>query len=225
MVGSCWVCHWKKTFWVGGCDGIGGLAYLLFCAAYWSRQPRVFRRLSRSCLSRPYCIKRLHVRVTISSIYQGISVHFHFNPLPEQCLEDVISTLSVRLFTNWTCICISYNYLNTKQCIQIYFVLAEINSLWPGMKKLSPDLFKMLCIASLSSPLPIPSSNQSHTHFTYSSSKVNKPLLEPIYVVIGVIRTQWVTIQYVWICISHMEPLLLKSFYWHRLVTPASGHL
>ena len=23
-----------------GCDGIGGLAYLLFCAAYWSRQPR-----------------------------------------------------------------------------------------------------------------------------------------------------------------------------------------
>ena len=50
MVGSFWVCHWKKTFWVGGCDGIGGLAYLLFCAAYWSRQPRVFRRLSRSCL-------------------------------------------------------------------------------------------------------------------------------------------------------------------------------
>ena len=49
MVGSYWVCHWKKTFWVGGCDGIGGLAYLLFCAAYWSRQPRVFRRLSRSC--------------------------------------------------------------------------------------------------------------------------------------------------------------------------------
>ena len=95
MVGSCWVCHWKKTFWVGGCDGIGGLAYLLFCAAYWSRQPRVFRRLSRSCLSRPYCIKRLHVRVTISSIYQGISVHFHCNPLPEQCLEDVISKLSV----------------------------------------------------------------------------------------------------------------------------------
>ena len=30
-------------------DGIGGLAYLLFCAAYWSRQPRVFRHLSRSC--------------------------------------------------------------------------------------------------------------------------------------------------------------------------------
>ena len=26
-----------------------GLAYLLFCAAYWSWQPRVFRRLSRSC--------------------------------------------------------------------------------------------------------------------------------------------------------------------------------
>ena len=49
MVGSYWVCHWKKTFWVVGCDGIGGLAYLLFCAAYWSRQPRVFRRLSRSC--------------------------------------------------------------------------------------------------------------------------------------------------------------------------------
>ena len=49
MVGSYWVCHWKKTFWVGGCDVIGGLAYLLFCAAYWSRQPRVFRRLSRSC--------------------------------------------------------------------------------------------------------------------------------------------------------------------------------
>ena len=49
MVGSYWVCHWKKTFWVGGCDGIGGLAYLLFCAAYWSRQPRVFRPLSRSC--------------------------------------------------------------------------------------------------------------------------------------------------------------------------------
>ena len=49
MVGSYWVCHWKKTFWVGGCDGIGGLAYLLFCAAYWSRQPRVFRHLSRSC--------------------------------------------------------------------------------------------------------------------------------------------------------------------------------
>ena len=51
MVGSYWVCHWKKTFWVGGCDGIGGLAYLLFCAAYWSRLPRVFRRLSRSCLN------------------------------------------------------------------------------------------------------------------------------------------------------------------------------
>ena len=50
MVGSNWVCHWEKTFWVGGCDGIGGLAYLLFCAAYWSRQPRVFRRLSRSCI-------------------------------------------------------------------------------------------------------------------------------------------------------------------------------
>ena len=49
MVGSYWVCHWKKTFWVGGCDGIGGLAYLLFCAAYWSRQPRVFRHLSRYC--------------------------------------------------------------------------------------------------------------------------------------------------------------------------------
>ena len=49
MVGSYWVCHWKKTFWDGGCDGIWGLAYLLFCAAYWSRQPRVFRRLSRSC--------------------------------------------------------------------------------------------------------------------------------------------------------------------------------
>ena len=32
-----------------GCDGIVGLAYLLFCAAYWSRQPRVFRHLSRSC--------------------------------------------------------------------------------------------------------------------------------------------------------------------------------
>ena len=47
--GSYWVCHWKKTFRVVGCDGIGGLAYLLFCAAYWSRQPRVFRRLSRSC--------------------------------------------------------------------------------------------------------------------------------------------------------------------------------
>ena len=28
---------------------MGVLAYLLFCAAYWSRQPRVFRRLSRSC--------------------------------------------------------------------------------------------------------------------------------------------------------------------------------
>ena len=49
MVGSYWVCHWKKTFWVGGCDGIGGRAYLLCCAAYWSGQPRVFRRLSRSC--------------------------------------------------------------------------------------------------------------------------------------------------------------------------------
>ena len=49
MVGSYWVCHWKKTLWVGGCDGIRGLAYLLFCAAYWSRQPRVFWRLSRSC--------------------------------------------------------------------------------------------------------------------------------------------------------------------------------
>ena len=49
MVVSYWVCHWKKTFWVGGCDGIGGLAYSLFCAAYWTRQPRVFRRLSRSC--------------------------------------------------------------------------------------------------------------------------------------------------------------------------------
>ena len=44
-----WVCHWKKTSWVVGCDGIGGLTYLLFCAAYWSRQPRVFRRLSCSC--------------------------------------------------------------------------------------------------------------------------------------------------------------------------------
>ena len=53
MVGSYWVCHWKKTFWVGGCDGIGSLAYLLFCAAYWSRQPRVFRRLSRSCFVYP----------------------------------------------------------------------------------------------------------------------------------------------------------------------------
>ena len=49
MVGSYWVCHWKKNFWFGGCDGIGGLAYLLFCAAYWSRQPRIFRSLSRSC--------------------------------------------------------------------------------------------------------------------------------------------------------------------------------
>ena len=55
MVGSYWMCHWKKTFWVGGCDGIGGLAYLLFCAAYWSRQPRVFRRLSRSCLLIFHC--------------------------------------------------------------------------------------------------------------------------------------------------------------------------
>ena len=50
-MGSYWVCHWKKTFRVVGCDGIGGLAYLLFCGAYWSRQPRVFRRLSRSCLN------------------------------------------------------------------------------------------------------------------------------------------------------------------------------
>ena len=41
MVGSYWVCHWKKTFWVGGFDGIGGLTYLLFCAGYWSRQLRV----------------------------------------------------------------------------------------------------------------------------------------------------------------------------------------
>ena len=49
MVESYSVCHWKKTFWVGGCDGIGGLAYLVFCAAYWSRQSRVFRHLSRSC--------------------------------------------------------------------------------------------------------------------------------------------------------------------------------
>ena len=30
MVGSYWVCQWKKTFWAGFCDGIGGLAYLLF---------------------------------------------------------------------------------------------------------------------------------------------------------------------------------------------------
>ena len=57
MVGSYWVCHWKKSFWVGSCDGIGCLAYLLFCAAYWSRQPRVFRRLSRSCLN---CILHPH---------------------------------------------------------------------------------------------------------------------------------------------------------------------
>ena len=49
MVGSYWVCHCEKTFWVGGCDGIESLAYLLFCAAYWSRQPRVFQWLSRSC--------------------------------------------------------------------------------------------------------------------------------------------------------------------------------
>ena len=49
MVGSYWVCHSKKAFWVGGYDGIVGLAYLLFCAAYWSRLPRVFWRLSHSC--------------------------------------------------------------------------------------------------------------------------------------------------------------------------------
>ena len=53
MVESCWVCHCKMTFCIGGCDGIRGLAYSLFCAAYryWSRQPRVFRCLSRSCLT------------------------------------------------------------------------------------------------------------------------------------------------------------------------------
>ena len=63
MVGSYWVCHWKKTFWVGGCDGIGGLAYLLFCAAYWSRQPRVFQRLSRSC----YHLSKLRCRRYLKS--------------------------------------------------------------------------------------------------------------------------------------------------------------
>ena len=44
----------RRPIWVGGCDGIGGLAYLLFCAAYWSRKPRVFRHLSRSCFELSY---------------------------------------------------------------------------------------------------------------------------------------------------------------------------
>ena len=44
--------------------GLGvSLAYLLFCAVYWSREPRVFRRLSRSCLY------LLQPPTKISSIY------------------------------------------------------------------------------------------------------------------------------------------------------------
>ena len=67
MVGSYWVCHWKETFQVRVCDGIGGLEYLLFCAAYWSRQPRVFQRLSHSC---PIChtCRRLDIPVVISNV-------------------------------------------------------------------------------------------------------------------------------------------------------------
>ena len=62
-VESYWACHWKKTFWVGGCDGIGGLAYLLFYAAYWSRQSRVFRHLSRSCFY--YCHRNFDLLAVI----------------------------------------------------------------------------------------------------------------------------------------------------------------
>ena len=39
----------RRPFGLGVVMGLGGLAYLLFCAAYWSRLPRVFRHLSCSC--------------------------------------------------------------------------------------------------------------------------------------------------------------------------------
>ena len=50
-----WVCHWKRTVWVVGWDGIVGLweeggssvpVYWLFGVIYWSRQPVVFQPLT-----------------------------------------------------------------------------------------------------------------------------------------------------------------------------------
>ena len=60
------------------CDGIGGLAYSIFYfAAYWSRQPRVFQPLSRSCLMKQslLCRDLLEVRWLQIQCYPDSNVH------------------------------------------------------------------------------------------------------------------------------------------------------
>ena len=56
-----------------------GLAYLLFCAAYWSRQPRVFWHLSHSCFN------LLHTKTRTMEHW---SIHFN------ECLKKVIFHLN-----------------------------------------------------------------------------------------------------------------------------------
>ena len=89
-----WWVSLEEDFWVGGCDRIGGLAYLLFCAAYWSRQLRLFRRLSRSCIDymdlNVHCPKKAvkvnhsltHLMMTaiqtgLNSLWSGNAIWWH----------------------------------------------------------------------------------------------------------------------------------------------------
>ena len=54
-----------------GCDRIGGLAYLLFCAAYWSRQPRVFRRLTHWGRVTHICVGKLTIIASDNGLSPG----------------------------------------------------------------------------------------------------------------------------------------------------------
>ena len=58
-----------------GCDGIGGLTDLLFCAANWSRQPMVFRRLSRSCYVM-LCYTMLYYATLHSTTLDFTTLHY-----------------------------------------------------------------------------------------------------------------------------------------------------
>ena len=76
----------RRPFGLWVVMGLGGLAYLLFCAAYWSRQPRVFRPLSRSCLElgsqwvQKY-IERLSVKMKCAIQHQN-STHPYGSDFP-----------------------------------------------------------------------------------------------------------------------------------------------
>ena len=152
MVGSYWVCHWKKTFWVRGCDGIGGLAYLLFCAAYSSRQPRVFRRLSRSCIKRSCrmflltCLvvqrHKLKMLVSSSSLRLPLIFHKHFSWCCYEYWKHTLYQSNTYVADVWICchntaytarILASLEMVNTSENILLYdssyFVILTYKSL------------------------------------------------------------------------------------------------